>query len=659
MYKAHLPTIERRQHRVLVVDDNPATRYATARVLRAAGFEILETDTGADAVRLADKSVSAVVLDVHLPDIDGFQACLLIRGRKETASLPVIHLSAAYIGDHHKVKGLDVGANAYLTHPAEPAVLVATVHALIRAHVAEEAMRQSEAKFRAIYDQALGGICLLDEAGKFVDVNPAMLSMLQLEPSQMLGRMVADFAPPEWAARVREFTATVHRGVWRGEFPLVDGAGAIVYLEWSMSSQLETGLSVATASNISERVLLERQREHLLEREQAARTSAERLSHMKDTFIAVLSHELRTPLNAITGWTHVLQMLGGPPDTMRGLEAIERNAKLQTRLISDLLDVSRLDLGKLRLEREMVDAAELVTDSMVAMQLTAQEKQVTLAQNLEGIKLRSMWLDPARFQQILWNLVTNAIKFSSPNGIVQVSLQTDAAGLKLCVKDEGQGIKPDFLPHLFDRFAQGDSMNTRRHSGLGLGLSIVKHLVELHGGSVDVKSEGVGHGATFEVTIPATAPSLETDEARGDSSNEEASNGDSTTSSLAGVNVLVVEDDAEARQVLKVILGERGALVRLAKNYDEAIEHFETGAPDVLVSDIGLPGQDGYDLMRELRRREAEAHTEGMSAVALTAFARPKDCELALACGFNAHCPKPLRPPALVSAILKVMRGPA
>jgi PAS domain S-box-containing protein len=655
----HLPTIERGAHSVLVVDDNPVTRYATSRVLRAAGFDILETDTGAGAVRLASKAVSAVVLDVHLPDIDGLQACIMIRARPETSSLPVVHLSAAYVGDQDKVKGLNVGANAYLTHPVEPAVLIATVHVLIRAHAADEAMRQSEARFRAIYDQALGGICLLDEAGRFVDVNPAMLRMLQLQASDMLGHMAADFAPPDWEERVREITAAAHRGVWRGEFPLVDATGAIVYLEWSMSSRLESGLIVATASNISERVLLERQREHLLEREQAARASAERLGHMKDTFIAVLSHELRTPLSVIMGWTHILLKLGGAPNTIRGLESIERNAKLQTRLISDLLDVSRLNLGKLRLEREMVNAAELVMDSMPAMQLTAQEKQVTLEQHVENADQMSMWLDPARFQQILWNLVTNAIKFSSPNGVVHVSLQTDAAGLKLCVKDEGQGIKPDFLPHLFDRFSQSESANTRSHSGLGLGLSIVKHLVELHGGSVDVKSKGVGHGATFEVTIPATVPLLETEEARGDLSYDYVANSDSTVSSLAGVNVLVVEDDSEARQILKVILGERGALVRLAKNYDEAIEHFETAAPDVLVSDIGLPGRDGYDLMRELRRREAESHAEGMSAVALTAFARPKDCELALACGFNAHCPKPLRPPALVSAILKVMRGSA
>ena len=337
---------ERSLHEVLVVDDSPASRYATARLLRSVGFRTREAATGAEALRLADESISAMVLDVHLPDIDGFEVCRTVRLRAGLTRLPILHLSAAYITDDDKVRGLDSGADAYLTHPVEPAVLASTVQALVRARMAEDAMRRSEIKFRAIYAKATSGICLLDAEGRFIDANPALLQLLRRDLDAVVGKRFGDFAPPDWVERIGALSAG---RAWRGEFPLLDAAGAWVYIECSVSPLAEEGISMAVATDVSERVSIDKARRELLEREQAARREAERVSIQKDDLISVLSHELRTPLHAIMGWTHVLLRQGGTEDALRGLKAIERNGNAQTRLLSDIMDVSSINLGKLQL----------------------------------------------------------------------------------------------------------------------------------------------------------------------------------------------------------------------------------------------------------------------------------------------------------------------
>lgn len=649
-----LQNIDNGEHKVLVVDDNPATCYATSRVLRAAGFRTIEANTGTDAIRLLDDNVSAAVLDVHLPDIDGFEVCRITRDRPDLARLPIIHLSAVHVQGIDKVKALDIGADAYLTHPAEPAVLVATVEALIRARTAEMAMRRSEAKFRAIYDQAISGICLLDEEGRFVDANPAMLNLLDYPAERLIGRPVQSFVPQEWAGRVAEITAAARNVVWRGELPLVNAQGKLVYLEWSVSSRLEQGVRVATVSNVSERIGLEERRERLLEQEQAARASAERLARMKDEFIAVLSHELRTPLNAIMGWTHVLQKRDSTPETQRGLAAIERNARLQTRIISDILDVSRINMGKLQLDREMVDPAELTATAVAAMQADLAERELQVELNIEGGRV-PIWLDPARFQQVLWNLLSNAAKFSARGGVIRVGLEAHKSVLTLTVQDEGQGIKPEFLPYLFDRFTQSQSARNRYQGGLGLGLSIVQHIVELHGGTVQAISKGPGTGALFEVRIPFAAPQAQTSGA----SREEHAEAGAPAAQLDGLDLLVIDDDADACAMLRIILGEQGAHVRVAMSVGEAWQLINSRRPDIVVCDIGLPGQDGYDFVRELRQQENSRQLPRLPVVAFTAFARDQDRDLALTAGFDAHCAKPLKPQELFSVIKNFHAAPS
>ncbi len=649
--------IDRSEHELLIVDDDPASRYATSRVLRAAGFRTREAATGQEGLVGADESISAMVLDIHLPDLDGFELCRILRSRPQTSRLPVLHLTAAFVTDEDKVRGLDGGADAYLTHPVEPAVLVATVQALVRTRIAEEAMRRSEAKFRAIYSQAPGGIALLDSDGRLIDANPSMLALLEGDFDAVRGRRVSEFAPLDWVARVDRFTQQVSSVETSFEFPIVSAEGKVAYLEASVSPQVEPGVTLLVATAISGRVLLEQQRLQLLEREQAARNAAEQLSRMKDDFIAVLSHELRTPLSAISGWTHVLQRREiGDEKTRAGLRAIERNVLAQARMISDLLDMSRLNLGKLPLSFETVDPGDAVTSAMSAMQVSIEDKKIHIDLHVEAT-YRAIRADSSRLQQVIWNLLTNAIKFSPQGGTIEVRLTQDERGLTLRVRDQGRGIPAEFLPFVFDRFAQNDSASNRRSGGLGLGLSIAKQLVEAHGGTITAASEGDGRGATFDVWLPASvheeqsSAEVAADNAPGALDSVEAE------TAVHGLQVLVVDDDRDANAMLKLILNDRGAIVHSAFDYDGALQILDSVVPDLLISDIGMPGNDGYALISEIRRREVSV-ARHIPAIALTAFSRSQDIAQALDSGYDAHCAKPLRPLLLFRQIQLVMQKP-
>jgi PAS domain S-box-containing protein len=648
-------SIDRDKHTVLVVDDDPATRYATARILRAAGFRTHEAATGMEALAAAPQA-SALVLDVHLPDLDGFEVCRLIRSQPQTALMPVMHVSAAYVKNEDKVTGLNAGADAYLVRPVEPAVLIATLQALIRARMAEEQLRRSEARFRAIYAQAQSGIGLIDANGRFEDVNPALARMLMRSRHELLAMPISNFAPPDWVDYVRARTVAAEGGgvPWQGEFPLLRPNGTPVYLEWSISSQLDLGIRVGIALDASERRELARRRQELLERERAARAAAEHHSRTKDDFIAVLSHELRTPLHAIVGWVNILSRRGASPEIMEGLQAIERSVKTQVTIISDILDVSRISSGKLQLERDVTDVRRLVTDSIAALREPIESKHLQVEQDLANVT-EPAWLDAARFQQILWNLMTNAIKFSHEGGRIEVTASCDGRILRLDVQDYGQGVRPEFVDHLFERFSQSDAPSNRVHGGLGLGLSVVKQLVELHGGTIQARSEGAEKGTVMSVELPVRQ--LDASDAAGESGSHGFSQAD-PGGNLRGLDVLVVEDNADASEILRVVLGDRGAQVRLAVDFESAVDAARVSWPDVLVSDIGLAGRDGYELIHQIRRM-TPAGRPALPAIALTAFARPEDKDKALKAGFDAHLGKPLKPHELLFEIGKLVRRPA
>ena len=401
-------------------------------------------------------------------------------------------------------------------------------------------------------------------------------------------------------------------------------------------------------------------REALLANEQAARRDAEIANRAKDMFLATLSHEMRTPLNAIVGWTTILRMGECSESNLaEGLEVIERSTKAQVQLMEDVLDLSRIVSGKVRLEISDCDLAKVINAGVGAVRPAAEAKNITLDVRLDPTVSRAS-CDAARIQQIVWNLLSNAMKFTRKGGTVRVTLNRERSDLQIAVSDDGQGISADLLPYVFDRFRQADSSTRRQYGGLGLGLSIVKHLAELHGGTVEAHSAGEGHGATFIVQLPIGAALIDETEME-ESSPAADRNGkvfdanlDALPVRLDGVHVLVVDDQAYARQMLMTVLERVGARVTTAASAADALavladhEAAHKG-PRVLVSDIGMPDQDGYDLIREVRRRGHDA--ERLPAVALTAFAHYNDARAAALAGFQLHIPKPVNVRGLTAAL--------
>ncbi len=397
------------------------------------------------------------------------------------------------------------------------------------------------------------------------------------------------------------------------------------------------------------------ERERLLESTDEARRKAELASRTKDEFLATASHELRTPLNAILGWARILR--GGAIDAaglVRGLETIERNAKAQVQLIEDILDGSRIITGKLHLEIRPVDLAEVLRSALDAVRPSAVAKNIALGATLDRAAGR-MTGDADRLQQVVWNLVTNAIKFTPKGGKVDVVLERKDKFIVLLVKDTGLGIRADFLPHVFERFRQADATTTRRHGGLGLGLALVRHLVESHGGTVRVESEGEGRGATFVVMLPGAPASPEAIEASlpavvGDTAPESA-----VPNSLDGISVLVIDDEPDARDLVATVLRTRGADVMVAASVEQALDLLERRSPRVLVSDIGMPVVDGYSLLRRIRALGTKGAQ--IPALALTAYAREEDRRRALEAGFQTYVAKPVEPDTLVRMVAELARG--
>ncbi|HEX6731497.1 MAG TPA: ATP-binding protein [Pyrinomonadaceae bacterium] len=400
---------------------------------------------------------------------------------------------------------------------------------------------------------------------------------------------------------------------------------------------------------VGERVKAEENLRAVLLREQLARTEAETANRMKDEFLATVSHELRTPLNAIIGWLHMLRRGHLDDETkVRALETIERNAKSQAQLVEDLLNVSRMISGKLRLQMGVVDAASVINAAIDAVQLAANSKDLELQVTLDP-SARHVLGDANRLQQIVWNLLSNAIKFTPAGGRVTVQLERAESHMQIKVSDTGQGINREFLPYVFERFCQADGGSTRRHGGLGLGLALVRHLVELHGGNVRVQSAGEGKGATFIIELPLAPADRLTSEKSRPELNKKDQNVSSTTS-LAGRRVLVVDDDVDTLQMLTVMLADRKAEVQAAASADEAMEILTWFRPHVLVLDLAMPGENGYSLIERIRRDEKDSGWM-LPAVALTAQVRVEDRARALSAGFNMFVPKPVEADELITAI--------
>lgn len=522
-----------------------------------------------------------------------------------------------------------------------------------------------------IFDTTLSSITdfayILDRDARFLYVNKALLDLWGLRLDQAVGKDFFELNYPvelaaKLAAQVREVFET--KRVLSDETPYTSPSGATGYYEYIFSPVFAADGSVeviagstrdVSARKRSEAELrrIAAEREALLSSERSARGEVERASRMKDEFLATLSHELRTPLNAILGWSRILA--GGKlsdEDFAEGISAIERNARSQTQIIEDLLDMSRIISGKVRFEVQPVDLATAVQAAVDTLRPAAVGKGVRLQVMLDP-NAGPISGDPNRLQQVFWNLLNNAIKFTPRGGRVQVMLKRINSHIELTVADTGEGIKPEFLPYLFDRFRQSDASTTRRHGGLGLGLAIVKQLVELHGGTVHAKSPGEGKGATFTVSLPVTVIHPEPDRAeerRREKSMPAIPVPPDKCADIAGVKVLILDDEPDARALVKRFLEDCNADAILAPSSEEALEKVRAERPDVIVSDIGMPNEDGYSFIRRVR---ALAPHEGGNtpALALTAYARAEDRVKALLAGFQSHISKPVEPAELIATI--------
>ena len=501
---------------ILLVDDDESRRYAKSRTLRKAGFEVVETGYGMEALALAREIRPRLALvDVGLPDLDGREVCRQLKAMPETSSMAVLQISGTFVTEADTVAALESGADASLVEPVEPQVLIATARALIRARLAEEAMREA------------------------------------------------------------------------------------------------------------------------LAREQKARASAEDANRIKDEFLAVLSHELRSPLGAILTWTTLLRSgQVDPPRLERALEAIERNARVQARLIEDLLDISRIISGKSVLDIAVVELGPVVEGAVESVRSAAEAKSIRLEVEIDPT-VGPVTADATRLQQVLWNLLSNAVKFTARGGITRVEVASAGSQAMIRVRDNGRGISPQFLGHVFERFRQADSSTTRQEGGLGLGLAIVRHIVEQHGGTVTAESPGLGLGSIFTILLPL--PAVRVASEPGETRHRIPA---ATLTRLDGLKALVVDDERDAREAVTAVLEASGARVVAVDGAAAALEalaHEEFGA---MISDIGMPGQDGYALIHRIR--EIENGGRRMPSLVLTAYANRAELRRMLESGFDASLIKPI-----------------
>jgi signal transduction histidine kinase len=533
---------------ILLVDDEAGKLLSYESILAGLGENLVRAGSAREALdQLLKTDVAVVLVDVCMPELDGFELAAMIRNHPRFEKTSIILVSAVLVDDAHRLKGYGAGAVDYVSVPIVPEILRAKV-----------------AVFADLYRKTIE------------------LQKMNRELEQRVADRTADIAAA-------------------------------------------------------------------LKQAQEARLAAEAADRLKDEFLATLSHELRTPLSAITGWVHLLQT--GSLDEAgqkKGLETIGRSARLQGQLISDILDVSRIITGKLRLNREKVSLPSIVQTALDSLRPAADARKIRIEVALPEAE-EVILADPARLQQVIWNLVSNAIKFASKDG--QVALRVDAVGsrFEMVIEDDGPGIDPEFLPFIFDRFRQADSSSSRPHQGLGLGLAIVRHLVEMHGGRVEAQNRTDRSGAIFKVILPRHVSAVHEGEPVA-LRTPVPDMPPGPAPSLKGVRVLVVDDDLDGREIVATILERSGAEVRVAGSAGEAIAIVERDMPDVLLADIEMPGEDGYSLLRRIRNLP-EPKAQSLPAVALTAYASGQDRAKALSAGFQMHLSKPAHPVELARMV--------
>ena len=509
----------------------------------------------------------------------------------------------------------------------------------------------------AVFDQVAVGIAVSTLDGRLVETNAKCREILGYTADELRDRTFLDITHPDDVGTSRgAMTQLLDRQVAALSFEkrYVRKDGGEVW-SWTTVTVLEgaDGEPLRFIGVIEDMSARKRAEMAMLESERAARTVAEHMSEMKGEFLATLSHELRTPLNAIVGWAQILRTRPADHEQLaKGLETIERNARVQAKLIEDLLDMSRITSGKLRLDIQRLHPASVVEAAVETVRTAADAKSIRIEKFIDP-SAGPISADPARLQQVMWNLLSNAIKFTPRGGKVQVLLQRINSHVELSVADTGCGVKPEFIPHMFERFRQRDNTTTRRHGGLGLGLSIVKSLVELHGGTVSAASPGENRGTTISVHLPLTVVYQADDEERAHPSALPPEPTEFVSTDLTGLTVLVVDDQPDARELILRVLEDCAARVITAASAEEAVPLVEVHRPHVLITDIGMPVADGYELLRRVREL-GPARGGRVPAIALTAFARSEDRTRALRSGFMVHVSKPVDPSELVATVAAV-----
>src|SRR5262245_8360315 len=535
---------------------------------------------------------------------------------------------------------------------------VKVVHDATEKKLADEALQKSEADFRAIFELAGTGIAQADlQTGRLLRVNLRLCDITGYSGEELLAMTIQELTSPE--DREQDFTVYQRMLLGDGEYEVErryvrkDGSAVWVYIN-VVALRDERGNPIrATVSvvDITGRKQAEERLKEDLAREQEARGEAERANRSKDEFIAMVSHELRSPLNSILGWTTALRRAGYEEELHdRGLEIIERSARMQSQLIDDLMDTARAISGKLRLEVRPTDLAEVIEKAVEVVRPAAEAKGVSLGARLDR-NAGQITGDPDRLQQVAWNLLSNAVKFTNKGGRVEVKLERVDPYAQITVSDTGLGVKPEFLPYVFDRYQQAGTSGGRRAAGLGLGLSLTRQLVEMHGGSVSAESEGEGKGATFTVKLPVRA--VYTAETEG------APTVSGQRKSLAGLWAVVVDDEADARALITTVLELSGARVTAFGSAREALDLLtdDTGPrPDILISDLSMPVEDGISLISKLREWE-RTHGGALPAVALTEFGRAQDRIRALEAGFQTHVAKPAEPAELIVVVRSLIQN--
>jgi PAS domain S-box-containing protein len=617
--------------KVVVVDDNPATLYSTGRILENAGYEVVRCALGLPALETIDGATNAVILDINLPDADGIDICRRLRARPDMGQLAIIHLSATRMADTDRVEGLDAGADAYLTQPVHPQVLLATVRTLLRARQAEAALRSSELRFREIFEEAPCGMAVLDRDLRFVAANPQMQALMHRTAGVLEGRRPTDFAPDSGVDPAAIIECLESGRKWTGTTPIATPNGTMTELEWNISPRREGDEVLCIVIDVTQRARIEAERKLLFDLERDARAEAERVARVKDEFLATLSHELRNPLAPMKNALYLLRMsdpASAPAEKAR--EVMSRQLDHMTRLVDDLMDVSRITRGLVKLELHRVSLRHVLENAVEASmpQIEAAQHQFSVELPDEAVELLA---DPVRLAQVFTNILNNAAKYTPAGGRIALSGAVQGDNVEVTIEDTGIGIPHHMQDRIFDVFTQINPTGPVSAGGLGIGLTLVKRLVEMHCGRVTVRSAGAGCGSRFLVCLPrvdvagASRPT-----------GDDACAPERTTKPRSAI---VVDDNRDAAESLCALLVALGHRCTSYFDGESGLHAIEQGQPDMVFIDIGMPEVDGLEVARRLKASPVTRH---IPLFALTGLDQTEDRERSLAAGFERHLTKPI-----------------